>query len=442
MNSQLPQQSIERRKARVSTALLACALVATSLSSGCSRFFWRNQADLDVYDAVAERMNDHRWVVPRVDVSPDTRSRFYSPYDPDYQPLPPDDPAASVYLEQVDGWESYKGWHDFGTAMSVENPQWLSQFGLSATMIDPSTGEYVEPPPPLEELKLDQLIELSLIHSREYQFEIEDLYLAALGLTLDRFQFAVRYLGIGGGEPSIAEDFTVLPRRPGDNLRQSGRFGVSQMLPTGAQWAAELTNNTIWLFSGPGQTNSASLLSFSLVQPLIMGAGRKVVLEGLTQGERELLYATRDLARFRQLFFTDVVGSGGAGYLGLLLQAQGIRNQESNIFRLEQQLTESRAITSLQSARVQIDELPQENRADRRGRPTKNSRTVEWTIDCPGDTGLGRKRESLPDVDWRDVSPAGGDSPECERRPGLPGSCQSNRSANPDDGDDVTGLTA
>lgn len=337
-----------------------CALWGLTLSSGCSRFFWRNQADKDVYDAVAERMVDQRWMLPRVDVAPDTRSRFFSPYDPDYRPLPPDDPAASVYLEQVDGWEGYKGWHDFGTAMSVENPQWLSQFGLSASMIDPATGEYVAPPPPLENLTLDQLIELSLIHSREYQFEIEDLYLAALGLTLDRFQFAVRYLGIGGGEPSIAEDFTILPRRPGDNLRQTARFGVGQVLPTGAQWAAELANNTIWLFSGPGQTNSASLLSFSLVQPLIMGAGRKVVLEGLTQGERELLYATRDLARFRQVFFTDVVGSGGGGYLGLLQQIQTIRNQENNIYRLQQQLAELRAITSLQSARVGIDELPPE----------------------------------------------------------------------------------
>jgi hypothetical protein len=339
-----------------------CALMWLGMSTGCSRVFWRTQADMDVYDAVSERMNDNRWIVPRVDVTPDTRSRFYTPYDLDYQPLPPDDPAASVYLHRVDGWEGYKGWHDFGTSFTVENPQWMSQFGLPPVLIDPVTEKYVATPPPLEELTLQESIELSLIHSREYQFEIEDLYLAALGLTLDRYQFAVRYLGVTGAEPGISEDVTILPRRPGDNLTQRTNFGVSQVLPTGAQWAVELTNNTLWLFSGPGQTNSASVLSFSLVQPLIMGAGRKVVLEALTQGERELLYATRDLARFRQVFFCDVVGSSGGGFFGLLQQLQFIRNQRDNLSRLEQQLFEQREASAQQSDRhsEQLEALPPE----------------------------------------------------------------------------------
>lgn len=322
--------------------------------------FWREQADLDVYDAVSERMVDRRWSVPRVDVIPDGRSRFFSPYDPDYQPLPPDDPAASVYLTEVDGWEGYKGWHDFGSSFTVENPQWMAQFGLPPTLTDPVTGQYVEAPEPLNELTLNELVELSLIHSREYQFEIEDLYLAALGLTLDRYQFAVRYLGTTGREPGISETFTILPRRPGDNLTQNSNFGIRQALPTGAQWAVELANNTIWLFSGPGQTNSASVLSFSLVQPLIMGAGRKVVLEGLTQSEREVLYATRDLARFRQVFFCDVVGSGGGGYLGLLEQLQGIRNQQDNIYRTERELLEQREVYALRPIRFrqELEALP------------------------------------------------------------------------------------
>ncbi|QDU41216.1 Outer membrane efflux protein [Maioricimonas rarisocia] len=321
--------------------------------------FWREQADLDVYEAVSERMIDPRWTIPRVDISPDGRSRFYSPFDPDYQPFPLDDPAANAYLAEVDGWEGYKCWHRFGIAMSVENPQWLAQFGLETGLIDPETGEYVETPPALEELTLAELVELSLIHSREYQTQLEDLYLAALAVTFERFRFGVRYLGIGGGEPFINETITVLPHRDGDNLAQTTLFGVSQLLPTGAQWAVELTNNTLWFFSG-GQTSSASVLSFSLVQPLIMGAGRKIVLENLTQAERQLLYQVRDLARFRQQFFTDVVGATGGGYLGLLLQLQGIRNQQGNIKRLQQQLVELREVTSQRSERFRetLAELP------------------------------------------------------------------------------------
>jgi len=329
--------------------------------SGCSRVFWREQADRDVYEAVSERMVDPRWTVPRIDITPNDRSRFFSPYDPDYQPFPLDDPAANAYLVEVDGWEGYKCWHRFGIALSVENPQWLAQFGIDAGLIDPATGEYIETPPALQNLTLAQLVELSLIQSREYQTQLENLYLAALAVTFERFRFGVRYLGIGGGEPTINETFTVLPHRPGDNLSQTTLAGVSQLLPTGTQWAVELTNNTLWFFSG-GQTSSASVLSFSLVQPLIMGAGRKVVLENLTEAERQLLYQVRDLARFRQQFFTDVVGATGTGYLGLLLQLQGIRNQQGNIQRLQQQLLELREVTSQRSERFRetLAELPED----------------------------------------------------------------------------------
>ena len=87
-------------------------------------------------------------------------------------------------------------------------------------------------------------------------------------------------------------------------------LGISQVLPSGAQWALELTNNTLWVFSG-GSASSASALSYSIVQPLMRNAGRKVGLEGLTLSERQLLYSVRDLARFRKEFFSDVTATRG-----------------------------------------------------------------------------------------------------------------------------------
>jgi hypothetical protein len=58
------------------------------------------------------------------------------------------------------------------------------------------------------------------------------------------------------------------------------------------------------------------------------------VLEALTQSERNVLYAARVLARFRQTLFTQVTVS----YLNLLQQRQGIINTENNIRQLEEQL--------------------------------------------------------------------------------------------------------
>ncbi|RLS56702.1 MAG: hypothetical protein DWH91_06080 [Planctomycetota bacterium] len=319
---------------------LAAAGVMLAGLTGCSRAFWRQQADRDAYEAISERMTDFRWQLPRFDVTPHPESRFYDPYDPDKGPLPPDDPAAHAYMHCSDGIGGYKSWHNLGDSFCVENPQWLNKYGLSAEMINPVTGDYTGRMPALQKLKLSDCVELSQIHSRELQTQVENMYLAALDVSFERFQFGVRYLGVGGGEPSLGLNNTFIPHGTGDSSGLNSRFGVRKLLPAGGQIAAELANNTLWLFSGPNQTNSASVLSFSLVQPLINGAGRKVVMENLTQAERDLLYQTRSLARFRQSLFTNIVSDGSGSYLSLIQQIQGIRNQEENIERLKRQVAQ------------------------------------------------------------------------------------------------------
>lgn len=329
---------IRRLCGRKSRRWIGGVLLAASIP-GCSRQFWRQQADMDVYDAVAQKMTDERWQLPRVDVTADPRSRFFDPNDPDRPPLPPDDPAAHVFMHWVDGWQGYKGWHQFGDLLSVENPQWLEPFGITPEMFDPATGLYVGQMPAIENMTLLKAVELSLIHSREYQTQIESLYLAALDVTFERFQFGVRYLG-AFGEPGASLTTRMTPDGidANDGAIGTSEFGISQLLPSGAQWAVELTNNTLWLFSGGNQTNTASTLSYSLTQPLFLGAGRKVVLESLTLTERILLYAARDLARFRQDFFTDVVATSNAtSFFGLLQTRQQIINQQDNLRRLDLQ---------------------------------------------------------------------------------------------------------
>lgn len=347
------------QRLRHGTQPAAVALLAGLLmtAAGCSRAFWRNQGESDAYAILSEKVSDSRWDVPRYGIIPDPRSRFYDPYDPDREPLPPDDPAAHEYMHLVNGMSGYKSWHEFGDALSVENPQWLTEFGM--TQIDGEV-QMANGMPVLNDLGLVESLELSYIHSREYQFEIENVYLAALALTLQRFEFDVRYLGIGGGEPSANVTGRSVP--DGQNSVTSGvRAGISQMLPAGGQWAVELANNTLWLFSHGNITESASTLSYRLTQPLFLGAGRKVVLNDLTQAERDVLYAVRDLARFRKEFFTGTVASG-SGFLGLLQQRQLIMNREFNLRLLRERVKRSRALSSQQPNRfsVAVRDLPAE----------------------------------------------------------------------------------
>ena len=363
--NQLPAMKSPRRltcgcglaRKRLLKVVLGALLVTLP---GCSRSFWRQQADRDVYEAISERMNDPRWQLPRVDVGADPDSRFFDPYDPDKAPLPPDDPSAHEYMHCSDGIGGYKSWHKLGDSFSIENPQWLNRYGLNPEMMNPVTGDYTGRLPTLEKLTLTDCVELSQIHSWELQTQVEDLYLAALDVSFERFQFNVRYLGIGGGEPTLTNSNVVVPHGPGDFSTLSGNFGVSKLLPAGGQIAVELANNTLWFFSGPNQTNSASVLSYSLVQPLLAGAGRKVVMENLTQSERNLLYQARTLARFRQSLFTNVVSDTSGSYLNLIQQTQVIRNQRQNIQRLKNQIAilQSNAGQKGNVSRAELEPVP------------------------------------------------------------------------------------
>ncbi len=316
------------------------------LISGCSRRFWRQQAERDTYEAVSSKLNDPHWAVPRIDLKPDSRSRFYDPYDPDHEPLPPDDPAAHESMHCVSGRKGYKNWHKLGRALSIENPHWLSSYGVLMENADPVHGhDQVE----LEDITLQQAIELTMIHSRDYQSTIENLYLTALSVTQEQFNLGVRYLGPGGRVPGATASLTDNPGGP-DTVGLSPRFGVAQLLPAGTQLAVELANNTLWLFGG-GTSSSASTLAFSLTQPLLFRAGRKVVLEALTQAERNVLYSARDLARFRQTLFTSVASD----FLGIQQQLHAICNLEGNILRLEEQLKVRRESDEIQQRVIRYD---------------------------------------------------------------------------------------
>ena len=201
--------------------------------------------------------------------------------------------------------------------------------------------------PAVYNLTLPGAIELAYIHNREYQTILEDVYLSALALSFERFRFDVRFLGFGGQPPGVDIDQEFLRRPLPDTTTATSRFGVSKLLPAGGQFIMELTNNSLSVFGAGPNSATASAISFSLVQPLLRGAGRKVTLEALTQAERNLLYSVRDLARFRKEFFADAAVTGpGGGYLGLLTQVQVINNLRDNIRRTEELLELRRVLDS------------------------------------------------------------------------------------------------
>ena len=312
------------RFARIISSLVLTALILQNLA-GCSRRFWREQAEQDTYRAIGEKLNDERWQLPRTNLTPDARSRFYDPYDPDCEPLPPDDPAAHAFMHHMNGREGYKGWHDMGDTISVENPHWLAPYTQLMTGNPVEGHSSVKIP----RVNLRDSLELTYIHSREYQTQIEDVYLSALSLTQQRFLLGARF----HMTPPGASGFLL-----NSNLNKNGAessstgLGITQLLPSGGQYTIDLLNSVTWNLGSGGV--SATSLAWEISQPLLLQAGRKIRLESLTQSERNLLYLVRNMARFRQTIFTDV----SVDYLRLQLAEQNIINQQNNIRQLEQQI--------------------------------------------------------------------------------------------------------
>src|SRR5437868_5052527 len=86
-------------------------LIICALSLGCSRAFYRRQADADAYALVRQKANNPAWALENYTISVDPRSRMYDPFCLDAPPMPPDDPTAHQYMHCVDNKRGYPGWH-------------------------------------------------------------------------------------------------------------------------------------------------------------------------------------------------------------------------------------------------------------------------------------------------------------------------------------------
>jgi outer membrane protein TolC len=302
---------------------LVLAVLLMAVSFGCTRAFWRRQADKETYYAINQRDHDPRWDLPRVCIIPPVESRLHDPFNPDHPPMPPDDPAAYQYMVCPNGIHGYRHWHKDGDAPWIEDPYWRE---LLETEPD---GTLVLTP--------ERAVQIGLLDSREYQTQLETLYETALTLTLDRFEFALHWFGTNDTTwTHFGSDGDET-----NTLMTESVIGFTRQFAAGGQLMAELANNFVFQFAGPNTAFAFSNIIVSFVQPLLQGAGRDVVLETLTEGERTLLYQVRTFAHYRKQFTFNIATQT---FLGLLLQEQNIRNQRANLaaaqenYRLHQAL--------------------------------------------------------------------------------------------------------
>ncbi len=364
----------QRSSRRLGWVFLLLALSLTELLSlsGCSRRFFRRRADAEVDELLAEKDRFPQWKVDSYYVYPHPLSRFADPTNPDRPPMPPDDPAAwdlsphpqrpllkgyanwqgTGYLELMRRWDAENRAKEeaskaaaqdqedeteptlMGERKTIAERARETDLNIDQDLAQPITSNErlfvsLEVPNPSTikpfRLNLEQITELGFINSREFQTLREQLYLTALALTAERFAFIA--------QPFATEQF--LRQRSGkgtaggrtNNWISNTTTGFTKAFSTGALLLFNFANQTVYnLGGGANGTVSVSTINLDIVQPFLAGGGRAVVLEPLTQAERDLVYAIRQFYRFRQEYYvffaagqsTGFIPGVGAGVVALL----------------------------------------------------------------------------------------------------------------------------
>ncbi len=327
--NQLPTQLATTRVVLLGVAVLA---------AGCTRGHYRRQADQDAYGLVRCASQRTDGELGNFTIRPQVESRMFDPNCPDAPPMPPDDPTSHQLMHCVDGKHGSSRWACYGKTPFTENPDWQSYLPAN------ENGLVV--------LDRDEAVRLALVNSREYQRELEDLYLSALDVSFERFRFDAQFFG--GNSTFFTADGPDRAGGPSSLLTTDTDLQMRKLFAGGGELVVGMANSLVWQFAGPDDYGANTLLDFSLVQPLLRAGGRAVVLEQLTDTERALLANIRQMERFRRGFYVQVVVGRGAlagparggvgiaavstgtlrsasGFYGLLRQQVEIRNQLSTV---------------------------------------------------------------------------------------------------------------
>jgi outer membrane protein TolC len=170
-------------------------------------------------------------------------------------------------------------------------------------------------------IDLARALDVAAENSREFQQEKEALYRAALALTREQHEFALRFAGGTSAEASGVDDDEAVGAVAAD-------LSAAQSSESGGRVVASFVTSFLKDLLHGGSFNGSSILSLAFTQPLLRGAGRRIAREPLTQAERDVIYAMREFERFRAAFAVRVV----ADYYRAL---QDIDNLESELANLE-----------------------------------------------------------------------------------------------------------
>jgi outer membrane protein TolC len=298
--------------------LLSVGLV----TAGCTAEHHRRSADRQVQQIVHDRQLRTLGYTPEVDVPiempdrPTRRAYAHIPTTPIAPPLPPAVDRAD--LEAPYGplgpelRPRYDGLFDNGV------------FGIEAAERHAQLQLLLGPPAPGEEaVALDLLgsVDYAVQHGRTHRTRMEELYLTALNVTLERHLLSPRPFvrtGIEARGRGREADYAAA-------MAVTGSAGVRQRLPYGGEIVAQTLVEFVNAIHGEAAEGETASVVLSATVPLLRGAGL-INLEPLIRSERRLIYSVREFEDFRRQFLLSIATQ----YFNLLTRQQGLNNRRLN----------------------------------------------------------------------------------------------------------------
>lgn len=297
------------------------------LVAGCSSQWYQRDADQQVQRILAEAKRKTLGYEPASEIvaepppAPSSRSYLSIPFTP----LPTEKPSP---LEPVRTELTYGRlgpemlWMDGSPPMSE-----LTTEAIQGTLDEVKDRARLGPTfvdDGVVRMTLLDALRYAVSSSRTYQSRLEDLYLAALQVTLERHLLSPRPFARGGltyngGQADVNHRAA---------LTATATAGVRQKLPLGGEVVASALVRFVDALTESAQSAESAQITLSASVPLLRGAGM-INLEPLIQTEREMVYAIRSFEEFRRNFAVDIA----AAYFALQVRLQAIDNQRLNYQR-------------------------------------------------------------------------------------------------------------
>jgi len=240
---------------------------------------------------------------------------------------------------------------------NIIDRKWQDDFGskvnykISDVQSSPNDIKIEKAVPATGILTLADAVAIATAHNRQYQTEKELLYTTALDLTWFRHEFETSFFSGGrGGYGKAGSD---------EGVGSEIDFGFDWLLASGARIGTKVGLAWFDVLTGDFRSGLATILSATITQPLLRGSDRNIVMENLTQAERNTVYQIRSFNRFRKTFVVSVISQ----YYLVLQQFDFLKNAENNykmltdVYGKTEKLTNAGRLPLYELDRVRQDKL-------------------------------------------------------------------------------------